>query len=117
MLQSFKDIGINVAIDDFGTGYSSLGYLKYLEISKIKIDKIFIDDLVDDVRDQAVAKSIIDLSRGLDLEVLAEGIETKEQYDILKDLGCQIIQGYYFSKPITSEAATNLLIDNRMNKT
>ena len=116
LLKCFKDIGIKVAIDDFGTGYSSLGYLKYLEISKLKIDKAFIDELENDKKDRAIAKSIIDLSYGLDLEVLAEGVETKEQLEILKDLGCQIIQGYYFSKPLSSDDAKSLLIEKSQEK-
>jgi len=109
-LEEFKNMGINVAIDDFGTGYSSLGYLKYLDISKLKIDKKFIDDLATDKKDRAIAKSIVDLSKGLDLKVIAEGVETKEQYEILKKLGCQIIQGYYFSRPIPSGDAETLLL-------
>ncbi|MCF6173675.1 MAG: EAL domain-containing protein, partial [Campylobacteraceae bacterium] len=110
LLECFKNLGISVAIDDFGTGYSSLGYLKYLEISKLKIDKIFVDDLVKDKRDRAIAKSIIDIAIGLDVEVLAEGVETKEQYEVLQKLGCQTIQGYYFSKPIPCDDAKSLLI-------
>ena len=113
ILEKFKELGVDVSIDDFGTGYSSLSYLKHLEISKLKIDKAFIDDISNDKRDRAIAKSIIDLSRGLDLKVLAEGVETKEQYDILKDMGCEIIQGYYFSKPISSDDARNLLLKKR----
>ena len=110
ILKNFKNLDIDVSIDDFGTGYSSLSYLKFLEISKLKIDKAFIDDLQYDQKDRAIAKSIIELSKGLELEVLAEGVETKAQYEILKVLGCHIIQGYYFSKPVPSDVAENLLI-------
>ncbi|NOX15926.1 MAG: EAL domain-containing protein, partial [Epsilonproteobacteria bacterium] len=116
LLKCFKDIGISVAIDDFGTGYSSLGYLKYLQITKLKIDKTFVDDLVNDKKDRVITKSIIDITIGLDIEVLAEGVETKEQYDILQKLGCQIIQGYYFSKPIPSDDARTLLIKKLQEK-
>ncbi|MFK5882582.1 MAG: EAL domain-containing protein [Sulfurospirillum sp.] len=116
LLRCFRDIGIKVAIDDFGTGYSSLSYLKYLEISKLKIDKAFIDELENDKKDQAITKSIIDLSIGLDLEVLAEGVETEKQYEILKDLGCQIIQGYYFSRPISGDEAQKLLAGKSQEK-
>jgi len=112
LLKYFKDIGMQVAIDDFGTGYSSLSYLKYLEISKLKIDKAFIDELEFDMKDRAIAKSIIDLSIGLNLKVLAEGVETKKQYEILEELGCQIIQGYYFSRPVSADTAENLLLNN-----
>jgi len=99
-----------VAIDDFGTGYSSLSYLKYLDVSKLKIDKKFIDDLATDKKDRAIAKSIVDLSKGLGLKVIAEGVETKEQYEVLKKFGCQIIQGYYFSRPIPKDDAEALLL-------
>lgn len=111
-LKYFKSLGIRIAIDDFGTGYSSMNYLKHLPITKLKIDKSFIDDIVTNKKDLAIAKSIIDLSKGLDLEVLAEGVETKEQYDILKNLGCEIIQGYYFSRPVTSDKIEVMLQNN-----
>ncbi len=116
LLKCFKDMGVQVAIDDFGTGYSSLGYLKYLEISKLKIDKVFIDDLQSNKKDRAIAKSIIDLSVGMDLKVIAEGVENAEQYEILEKLGCQIIQGYYFSKPISADEAESLLREKREEK-
>jgi len=109
ILKNFSDLGISVAIDDFGTGYSSLSYLKYLSISKLKIDKIFIDDMVEGKKDRAIVKSIIELSKGLDLKVLAEGVETKEQYDLLQVMGCEVIQGYYFSRPVPSDKIEKML--------
>jgi len=108
-LKRFADFGISVAIDDFGTGYSSLGYLKYLSISKLKIDKIFVDDIVTSKKDKAIAKAIIELSQGLDVKVLAEGVETKEQYDLLFSMGCEVIQGYYYSKPVPSDEIEKML--------
>ncbi|MDX1809366.1 MAG: EAL domain-containing protein [Sulfurospirillaceae bacterium] len=111
-LKYFQSLGIRIAIDDFGTGYSSMNYLKHLPITKLKIAKPFIDDIVTNKKDLAIAKSIIDLSKGLDLEVLAEGVETKEQYDILQELGCEIIQGYYFSKPVPPEDIDKILQKN-----
>ncbi len=117
LLDRFKNIGIPVAIDDFGTGYSSLGYLKYLDVSKLKIDKKFIDDLAVDKKDRAIVKSIINLSKGLDLKVIAEGVETKKQYEILKRLDCQIIQGYYFSRPVPTADAETLLRKKSQERT
>ncbi len=109
-LKCFADLGVSVAIDDFGTGYSSLGYLKYLSISKLKIDKTFVDDIVVSKKDKAIAKAVIDLSKGLDIKVLAEGVETKEQYDLLFDMGCEVIQGYYYSRPVPSDEIEKMLL-------
>ncbi len=109
-LKCFADLGVSVAIDDFGTGYSSLGYLKYLSISKLKIDKTFVDDIVASKKDKAIAKAVIDLSKGLDLKVLAEGVETKEQCDLLFGMGCEVIQGYYYSRPVSSDEIEKMLI-------
>jgi len=100
VLQKFRDLGIEIAIDDFGTGYSSLSYLKHLPINKLKIDKSFIDNLPHDYHDVAISKTVISLSENLDLKVIAEGVETKEQLDFLLANGCQHIQGYYYSKPL-----------------
>ncbi len=100
VLTNLKAIGINTAIDDFGTGYSSLGRLKKLPISKLKIDKSFIDDIPRDKDDMVIASTIITLARELSLEVVAEGVETKEQAEFLKKHGCNLMQGYLFSKAI-----------------
>ena len=100
VLQKFRDLGIEIAIDDFGTGYSSLSYLKHLPINKLKIDKSFIDNLPHDYHDVAISKTVISLSENLDLKVIAEGVETKEQLDFLLANGCRHIQGYYYSKPL-----------------
>ena len=112
-LNFFRSLGIHIAIDDFGTGYSSMNYLKLLPITKIKIDKTFVDDIVTNKKDLAIVKSIINLSKGLDLEVLAEGVETKEQHDILLELGCESIQGYYFSKPLPFDKIEVMLQNNK----
>lgn len=95
--------GFSLSMDDFGTGYSSLSYLKKLPIHKLKIDKAFIDDIEDHEPSLAMVKSIIELGHNLGLKVLAEGVETQGQIDILKKLNCDIIQGYYFSKPISAQ--------------
>ncbi len=102
-LGNLQKIGINTAIDDFGTGYSSLARLKKLPISKLKIDKSFIDDIPNDADDMQIASTIIALAKQLGLSVVAEGVETKAQADFLKEQGCHLMQGYYFSEAIAQE--------------
>ncbi len=102
-LTNLKKIGINTAIDDFGTGYSSLARLKKLPISKLKIDKSFIGDIPNDEDDMQIASTIITLAKQLNLDVVAEGVETKEQVDFLKKHGCTLMQGYYFSEAIAEK--------------
>ena len=97
-----RDLGVTVAIDDFGTGYSSLSYLRRLPIDILKIDRSFINELHDQ-RNAAVAKTIIDLTRTLSLDCVAEGIETEEQLSQLQALGCRSVQGYLFAKPMEAE--------------
>ncbi|MEW4982655.1 MAG: EAL domain-containing protein [Cycloclasticus sp.] len=104
------DKGITFSLDDFGTGYSSLGYLKALPVATLKIDKSFINDVVLDKSDQALVTSIIAISKNLGLTVVAEGVETKEQMLMLKEYQCEILQGYYFSKPIPADKFKELLI-------
>ena len=108
ILERFKKMGVGIAIDDFGTGYSSLNYLKHIPLTKLKIDKSFIDDITTNKKDRAIAQSIISIAKGLDVQVLAEGVETKEQYELLEQMGCEIIQGYYFSKPLPPEEIEKL---------
>jgi diguanylate cyclase (GGDEF)-like protein len=103
ILDELRSIGCQISIDDFGTGYSSMSYLKRLSIDTIKIDKSFVDDLANNKHDAEVSKAIILLSQTLGYKVIAEGIETKEQEDILRNYGCDMGQGYYFSKPIERE--------------
>lgn len=95
--------GFEISIDDFGTGYSSLAYIKHLQVDRIKIDKSFIDDIETDQDAKLIVKAIIDMGHSLDLKVLAEGIETPNQLDILKALGCDEGQGYLFNKPLAAE--------------
>jgi diguanylate cyclase (GGDEF)-like protein/PAS domain S-box-containing protein len=92
--------GFNIALDDFGTGYSSLSYLKKFPISKVKIDKSFVLDILRDEDDKQMVEAIINIAKIFDLEVQAEGVETKEHFDILKSYGAHIAQGYFFSKPM-----------------
>jgi len=101
-LQTMRNHGISIAIDDFGTGYSSLTYLKHLPIDTIKIDRSFIKYLPDSQSDLALSKAIIDIGKEFQLKVVAEGVETKEQLDLLNKHGCFQVQGFLFSKPLTA---------------
>ena len=102
-LNRMKQLGLQLAIDDFGTGYSSLSYLKQFPLHKLKIDKSFVDGLPDDADDLAIVQAIIGIAHALQLKVIAEGVETVEQYDLLTRFDCNEIQGYYFSKPLPAE--------------
>jgi len=99
-VEALKEIGLKIALDDFGTGFSSLSYLNKLDIDKIKIDKSFIDNILHDETSQRLVSSIISMSKSLGLEVIAEGVENKEQLLFLQKEGCYEVQGYYFSKPL-----------------
>jgi sensor c-di-GMP phosphodiesterase-like protein len=92
-----------IAIDDFGTGYSSLAYLKRLPVDRLKIDKSFVDNLPDDEEDNAISKAVIALAKSLNLKLIAEGVENKKQKEFLVENGCQHIQGYYYSKPLSKD--------------
>ena len=102
VMKALQDFGVKVSIDDFGTGYSSLSYLKNLPINTLKIDRSFINNLRIDTFDVAIVKAIITMGQGLEVKVLAEGVETKEQMDLLKELNCHYAQGFYIHKPLTS---------------
>nr|WP_320114567.1 EAL domain-containing protein [uncultured Desulfuromonas sp.] len=102
-MMRLQKLGVRLAIDDFGTGYSSLSYLKKFPISSLKIDKSFVDDLLTDASDAAIAESTLALASKMDLMVVAEGIEQQEQLDYLQQRGCQFGQGYFISRPLTVE--------------
>lgn len=101
--------GISFSLDDFGTGYSSLAHLKNLPVNHIKIDRSFVKDICDDSGDQAMVASILALSKHLGLEVVAEGVEELDQFHLLKQYGCKIYQGYYFSAPLSPDKMTEYL--------
>ncbi len=103
LLRSLKKIGLHLSIDDFGTGYSSLSYLKHFPINKLKIDRSFVKDITEDSNNNAIIETIINMGHNLKLKVIAEGVETAEQLAILKELMCDEIQGYYFSRPISPQ--------------
>ncbi|MDO9187448.1 MAG: EAL domain-containing protein [Bacteroidia bacterium] len=104
--------GIAITIDDFGTGYSSLSYLKNLPVDTLKIDRSFIIDIVTDDYDKNIVKTVISMAHGMDLLVVAEGVETQEQYDLLQTMSCDVIQGYLFSKPLPASEVTKLLLES-----
>ena len=112
-LHELKLMGIKVAIDDFGTGYSSLNYLKRFPIDTLKIDKTFVSDVCKDPHDTAIVRAIITLGHALDLTVIAEGVETQEQLQYLSSLGCDVVQGFLFSKSLEARVFEELLIEQR----
>jgi EAL domain-containing protein (putative c-di-GMP-specific phosphodiesterase class I) len=104
--QVFADLrarGVRLAIDDFGTGYSSLSYLKQLPFDKLKIDRSFVTDVQTRRDSRAICRALVELGAGLDLTVLAEGVECEEEVATLLDLGCHIFQGYHFGRPMTGD--------------
>lgn len=108
-LSHLKRLGFHIAVDDFGTGYSSLSYLHQLPIDTLKIDKSFIDEVTDVSGTRPIVEAVLSLSKSLALTTIAEGVETRDQFDVLNLLGCDMIQGYYFFKPLPIDAVENLL--------
>jgi EAL domain-containing protein (putative c-di-GMP-specific phosphodiesterase class I) len=102
VLVRLAKMGINISIDDFGTGYSSLAYLKKMPVSELKIDQSFVQDMLKNENDEVIVRSTIDLAHNMGLKVVAEGVEEKEIVARLKSLGCDIIQGFYYSIPLSS---------------
>ena len=116
-LKELSELGISISVDDFGTGYSSLAYLKQFPISLLKIDRSFIRDIPKNKDDESITIAIIHMAHALGLKTIAEGVETKEQLDFLKQYSCNLIQGYYYSKPVTYNEILKLLqIESGQNK-
>jgi EAL domain-containing protein (putative c-di-GMP-specific phosphodiesterase class I) len=105
-------VGVSIAIDDFGIGYSSLNYLKVLPASTLKIDRSFVRTVGRQPRDTAIAAAIVALAHNLSLKTVAEGVETVDQWEALRRLGCDEMQGYLFSEPLNANEATALLAEN-----
>jgi diguanylate cyclase (GGDEF)-like protein/PAS domain S-box-containing protein len=108
-LLGLKELGVRLSVDDFGTGYSSLAYLKRFAVNELKMDRVFIRDIVADPDDAAITLAIINLAHSLDLEVVAEGVETEAQVNFLRSHGCDQMQGYYFAAPRTAADCTQAL--------
>ncbi len=114
ILERLKGIGVGLKIDDFGTGYSSLSYLCRLPFDTLKIDRSFVRDMIEGHDGVQIVKTVISLAAALRLKVVAEGVETREQAEQLRELGCHYAQGFYFSRPIEAEAAGVLLARDAM---
>ena len=108
-LELLRALGVQVALDDFGTGYSSLSYLKDLPVDLLKIDRSFVSELPESEASMAIVAAAIELSHRLGLRVVAEGVETEGQYECLEALGCDLIQGYVVSRPVTASALASMM--------
>jgi EAL domain-containing protein (putative c-di-GMP-specific phosphodiesterase class I) len=108
-LAALRSAGVRIALDDFGTGYSSLAYLRHLPIDSLKIDRTFVANLPDNKSDVAITSAIFALARALDVDVVAEGVETQAQLEFLRAKGCNAYQGYLFSHPLPEEEVDSLL--------
>jgi len=113
ILTGLREIGVSIAIDDFGTGHSSLAYLKKFPINTLKIDRSFISDIVENDEDRVIAQTIISMAHSLGLKTVAEGVETKEHVTMLKSMGCDILQGYYYSKAISDTSFIQFIQEHK----
>ncbi|MDH3210551.1 MAG: bifunctional diguanylate cyclase/phosphodiesterase, partial [Burkholderiaceae bacterium] len=108
-LTQLRELGVKLSIDDFGTGYSSLSYLRRFPIDQLKIDRSFVIDMVGNADAAAIAGAIVSLGTSLGLELVAEGVETQQQACLLRDMGCRMMQGYYFARPVPADEIAALL--------
>ena len=111
-----QNTGFKVSIDDFGTGYSSLSYLTLFPFNTVKIDRSLINNISEDLSQQKIAKSIIRMLKELEVDVVVEGIEYQPQFDVIKLLGADMIQGYYFSRPLSKNSLNEVLDHYRLNQ-
>ena len=112
MLNDLKSMGLRISIDDFGTGYSSLSYLKRFPVDTLKIDRSFVRDVATHPDDAAITVAIIAMARSLELETIAEGVETREQLVFLQQQGCSLMQGFLLGRPVPAEEFTRALRKN-----
>jgi diguanylate cyclase (GGDEF)-like protein/PAS domain S-box-containing protein len=112
-LEGLAELAVRLSIDDFGTGYSSLSYLKRFAIDQLKIDRSFVSDMKPDSDNEAITGAIIAMANALNLETVAEGVETREQMRLLQRRGCHLMQGYYFSRPVAAAEVTALIAENQ----
>jgi len=108
-LAKVRDLGVRLAVDDFGTGYSSVGYVRQLPLDSVKIDKSFVQGLTAGAEDAAIAHAIIKMAHALGLSTVAEGVESAEELSRLQQLGCDMVQGFYFAAPLTADAVDDLM--------
>lgn len=113
-MKSLRELGVSLLVDDFGTGYSSLAYLRRLPVDVLKIDKSFVDRICESESDQQIIRAIISMARSLQLSVLAEGVEHACQLEYLQGMNCDLIQGYYFSRPVSADLFRRMLEDGRI---
>jgi EAL domain-containing protein (putative c-di-GMP-specific phosphodiesterase class I) len=109
LFQQLHDLGVGIAIDDFGTGYSSLNYLRHYQVDYLKVDRAFVSNLPHDEHQQAIIRAIIAMAKSLDIQVIAEGVETAAQWEFLKTLECEQGQGFLFARPETALRVEALL--------
>jgi predicted signal transduction protein with EAL and GGDEF domain len=109
VLKALKDLGTQLALDDFGTGYSSLSFLKRFPIDTVKIDQSFVRDITSDADDASIVRAVIGMGKSLHMQVVAEGVETREQLAFLREYTCPQVQGYYFSRPVVAEEFARLV--------
>jgi EAL domain-containing protein (putative c-di-GMP-specific phosphodiesterase class I) len=112
VLSRLHAMGLRISIDDFGTGYSSLAYLAQLPVDELKIDYSFVSNMIKNSSDEVIVRSTIELAHNLGLSVVAEGVESKEIWDHLEMLGCDVGQGYFFSRPLPSDELSRWLAES-----
>ncbi len=113
ILEQLSAMGVLVSVDDFGTGYSSMSYLRRFPIDKLKIDRVFINEIASRPEDASIVRAIVSLAHSLNLKVVAEGVETPAQLDFLKTAGCDEYQGYHYSRPLPADQFQRLIRDAR----
>ena len=115
ILNRLKEIGLTISIDDFGTGYSSLSYLKTFPVDVVKIDRFFIKDILTGQKDESIVKAMISMAHSMGMKVVAEGIETWEQFEVLHRMGCDYGQGFLFSPAVTQDEFSGMLKAKKRN--